>query len=354
MATYQGKILARSPFFITATGSTYIESAELKVFIWSGGQAVKPASAQYTINKNALTSNSTNIIFEISALIKDYFEHNRDAYIDTLGTFTDALWVETELSVVQTTDPQPSVINNIYLAVDGLGYFEAEENPQGTNVIVNTLNINNGEPILLPVYANSDGIDTVEWLFDGVVQATTDLSAAVASLNSYDKLQYLTDSTHSDEVRLYRSTVLQETITVNYIDECKYTPRKVKFYDANGALQQIYMFKASRESLNVKKENYNSIIGSVVSNQYQYSSANHQVKDYNVTGSEKITLNTGFVGEEQNEVIRQLLLSELVWVDDKPVSITSNSLEYQTRVNDKLINYTLSFDYAYNKINNVY
>ena len=128
MATYQGKILARSPFFITATGSTYIESAELKVFIWSGGQAIKPASAQYTINKNALTSNSTNIIFEISALIKDYFEHNRDAYIDTLGTFTDALWVETELSVVQTTDPQPSVINNIYLAEDGLGYFEEEEN----------------------------------------------------------------------------------------------------------------------------------------------------------------------------------------------------------------------------------
>lgn len=354
MATYQGKILTRSPFFITATGSAFIESAELKVYIWSGGTGAKPASANYTISKNALTSNSTNIIFEISALIKDYFNHNRDAYIDSLSTFTDALWVETELSVVQTTDPQPSVENNIYLAVDGYGYFEAEENPQGTNVIVNTLNVESGEAVLLPVYANSDGIDTVEWLVDGVVQAITDLSAAVASTNSYDKLQYLTDVDNSDEIKLYKSAILQETIKVNYIDECKYTPRKVKFYDANGALQQIYMFKASRENLNVSKENYQSIIGGVSSNQYQYSSSDHQIKDYNITSKESITLNTGYVGEEQNEVFRQLLNSELVWVDNKPASITSNNLEYQTRVNDKLINYTISFNYAYNKINNVY
>jgi len=354
MATFQGKILARSPFYITATGAAEIISAELKVFIWSGSTASKPASATYIITKNALSASSTNIIFEVSELVRDFFEHNRNAYIDALNTFSDALWVETELTVVQSTDPQPSVINDIYLAVDGYGDFINGVNPQGSNIIVNKINILEGESKLIPIYANTDGIDKVEWLKDSVVIDTDDLTTPVASLFSYDKMQYLTNTSDVDEIKLYRSAVLQETITINIVDECKYTPKEVKFYDANGALQRVFMFKKSIESLSTKRDSYNAIIGSVVSNQYTYGTDKHQFKNYNVTGQESITLNTGYIGEEQNEVIKQLILSELVWVDDNPVNITSQDLTYKTRVNDKLINYTMSFKYANNVINNIY
>jgi len=43
-----------------------------------------------------------------------------------------------------------------------------------------------------------------------------------------------------------------------------------------------------------------------------------------------------------------------VWIDDKPVKVAQNGLIYQTRVNDKLINYSISFEYANNVINNIY
>jgi len=353
MATYQGKILTRSPFYITAAGIGVLEKAELGVFIWSGSSAGKPASATYTITKNALTDTTSNIIFEVSELIRDFYNHNRDAYTDLLSSFDDVLWVETDLTMTPVTG-DPLIVNDIYLAVDGYGYFEEGANPKGTNIIVDELNILDGEPKLLPVFANSDGIDTVEWLKDSVVIDTDDLTTPVASLFSYDKIQYLTNTSDVDEIKLYKSAVLQNTISINILDECKYTPREVKFYDANGALQRIFMFKKSIESLSTKRDKYNAIIGDVEFNNYTYNTKQHQFKNYNVTGQRDITLNTGYIKEKHNKVMQQLILSELVWVDDKPVNIKTNDITYQTRVNDKLINYTISFDYANNVINNIY
>lgn len=52
-----------------------------------------------------------------------------------------------------------------------------------------------------------------------------------------------------------------------------------------------------------------------------------------------------------------MLLSEEVWINAGnkvlPVRPITNSLTYKTSVNDKLINYTLQFEYAFDKINNI-
>jgi len=353
MATYQGKILTRSPFYITAAGIGVLEKAELEVYIWSGSSANTPASPNYTITKNALTSTSSTIIFEISELVRDFYNHNRDAYSESLNSFDDVLWVETNLTMTPVTGSE-LIVNNIYLALDGYGGFIDGSNPQGNVTSVDKIYLLNGEDKLLPVYTNTDGADKVEWLKDSVIIATDDLTTAEASLFSYDKLQYLTNSGDVDEIKIYQGVTLLKTIPIEEVDECKYIPKELKFYDADGALQRIFMFKKSIESLSTKRDSYNSIIGGVSFNQYTYNTKEHQFRNYNVTGQESITLNTGYVGEEQNRVIKQILLSELVWVDDKPVNIKTDSVTYQTRTNDKLINYTISFDYANNVINNIY
>lgn len=354
---YVGKINARSPFYITATGTAFITSAELAVYIWEGTSAGKPAAPNYTITKQALTGTSTNIIFQISDLIRDSFNHDNDAYTASAATFTDALWVEIELDVVQTTDPQPSQINNLYLAVDGYGYHSEGVNPQGTDVIVNAMNVLTGQDILHPVYANSDGIDEVKYYSSaGALQTTVDLSTPVASAYSYDKMQYLTRTSASNtySFELLASSVVQETVTINYESDCKYPTKAIKFIDRNGMLQKIYMFKKNAESINSKADNYNAIGGYISSNEYVYDATKHQNKTYNITSEESITCNSGYVLEAQNEVFKQILLSEQVWVDDKPVSVGTRSLQYKTRINDRLINYTMEFKYAYDTVNNIY
>jgi hypothetical protein len=74
-------------------------------------------------------------------------------------------------------------------------------------------------------------------------------------------------------------------------------------------------------------------------------------------GTESMTINTGFVSEVMNAPIKEVLLSEQVWatIDGQvlPIDINTESLTYKTSVNDKLINYTLTFDFAYDTINNV-
>ena len=68
-------------------------------------------------------------------------------------------------------------------------------------------------------------------------------------------------------------------------------------------------------------------------------------------------MNTGFIQESFNEVIKQMMLSEQVWVDNGtevlPITLNTSSLQFKKSVNDKLINYTVDFEYAFNKINDI-
>mgnify|MGYP003145266238 len=51
------------------------------------------------------------------------------------------------------------------------------------------------------------------------------------------------------------------------------------------------------------------------------------------------------------------MLSEQVWVDNGssvlPINLNSKSLTFKKSVNDKLINYTMDFSYAFDTINNI-
>ena len=70
-----------------------------------------------------------------------------------------------------------------------------------------------------------------------------------------------------------------------------------------------------------------------------------------------MTLNTGFIDEGMNEVMKQLMLSEQVWMhmgtEYHPIDIVTNSLTLKTKVNDKLINYTIDVEHAHEHIDRV-
>ena len=50
-------------------------------------------------------------------------------------------------------------------------------------------------------------------------------------------------------------------------------------------------------------------------------------------------------------------LSDKIWIkyNEKtlPVRLTSSSLSFKTKLDDKLINYTIELEFAFDKINNV-
>ena len=186
--------------------------------------------------------------------------------------------------------------------------------------------------------------------------------------NTNQKIQYLIitdteDLNDGDTVTISSTNPAYSnspvTITLRKVCEPKFTPLSVIFYNKYGALQNLWFFKKSMTDISISSNKFkNNIIDFDNSGgSPSYSLSKHQEKIFMANGKESITMNTGFYEESFNEVIRQMLLSEQVWVYDGtntlPINLKSNTLQFKKGVNDKLISYTISFDYAYDKINNI-
>jgi hypothetical protein len=84
-----------------------------------------------------------------------------------------------------------------------------------------------------------------------------------------------------------------------------------------------------------------------------YSIYANRKQTFNTNGNDKIRVNTGIVDESYKGVIKQIMLSEKIMLDDKPVKLSSKSIELPKSVNKKIINYEMSFEYAYQTINTI-
>ena len=156
-----------------------------------------------------------------------------------------------------------------------------------------------------------------------------------------------------DTVNNYKTDVL-EIIT----EPCsKYEPYKVVFVNKFGALQDLFFSLKSTERINTKGERYKANIFGAQGGAYDINK--HQYQQYQQEGKESLILNTGYLSEDYNEVIKQLMLSEQVWAvrtdsaDVLPVIPTTSSVTYKTSVNDKLVQYTIEFEQAFDKINSI-
>lgn len=241
---------------------------------------------------------------------------------------------------------------NDYIAFDGYGYFEEGANPELSRTLLQSntdIYYLDGEAVQVPVF--SEEVTSVKFYNNGTLHTTRTISS---STNSSGQISYPSSTSTTDKIEVISASGT-ETINVYPTSECKYTPYKVAFVNKFGALQNIYFFKKSVESINTKEESYKA--NTFNSFDLRYDLQKHQYRTFNKTGRESITMNTGFISEEYNEVMKQMMFSEKVWIEYEgeilPVNVKSQSLTYKTSVNDKLINYTVQFDYSFDKINNI-
>ena len=300
-------ILLRSPYYETATkaGAT---TAQMRLYV---GGVLK-----YTTSKS---TNSVGLaLFEIAELSRDYLDVEfYGSYLpQTIAISGDIIHYNSE--GVAVGSPYPFT----HRGFDGYSYFEEGS---GTTIASNAL-LQSNQIIYVP--DNTSGVIPSEFSGD---------------------IRYNTFTLTQTSI-----TVGTTTVAINRICEPKFTPMKLTFVNKFGALQDMWFFKKSTKDININKERYNS---SFVNATGSYSVHKHQKKTLSAMGTESITINTGFVSEVMNAPIKEVLLSEQVWatIDGQvlPIDINTESLTYKTSVNDKLINYTLTFDFAYDTINNV-
>lgn len=385
-------INSRSPFFIKVS-DTNLQEATLRLYIYEGAkQTGLPLAGdlKYTITKSEIEEDNY-VVFEISELIRDYINVEYDGEYDSYCIWVRPVITALNESGVAITSPTvvPDISDESIVAVEGYGYFEEGINPEpSTGLLQSNLIAYRPEDgsINIPVFAG--GTNSLAFYNNGELVRT---QVVTDDDNTNQKIQYIASSGNSDSAT-YKERVLENggifedsrclqnflnSIDIGAFDEVwvgtdegtqiikiktlecsKYEPIRVTFVNKFGALQDIWFDKKSVESMSTKSQSYNASV--VDFSNFSYNTNAHQMRTLSLMGNESIVMNTGFIDESYNEVIRQLMLSEQIWMtkltDEElvlPLKAKTQSVQYKTHLNDRLVNYTIEFDMAFDKINNI-
>jgi hypothetical protein len=335
-------INVRSPKYVSIDDSS-LSYAILKLYIWNGSSSSQPPTETYNIRKSGVQI----VFFEIAELIRDYLDTTFD------GNYNgQAVWVSTSLRAYDSDNDEVADDGESFIAFDGYDYFEESANVSNPIMITNrNLSVLKDNTFKIPIYTITS--PTVRYYVNGQLVSTV---TYLSSNQSDEQIEYIS-ILNNDKITVTDSSGIK-TINIEILEECKYEPKKVTFVNKYGALQDMIFFKKSVEKMNVKKESYKS---NILSSNYTYSSSNHVYRDFNVVGKESVTLSSGFLSEEYNEVFKQMMLSEKVWVTNVinsvaqvlPINVKTSNITYKTSLNDKLVEYTFDFDNSFNVINDI-
>jgi hypothetical protein len=387
IATPSSLAMARSPQFITgknnALTNDQLQAMSLNLRIGSGAI---PSSGSFNYQLNKDYSINQVINFEVSDLVRSEFYHDFSIWNDvgfTQSPQGEVLWV------VPTGDwrysnngaaPDTAVWATggtyKYLTTDG---WAPMTNISPTSVTQTLLATSRERQVLLtnyevlPIYQNStnevtkvsiiwqgggsdiqnitippsnDSRDAVVYLPVGPanLQNTTIWASAVKPSNNVGADTYDVEVTYANS-----STAIIATYVI--VCEPKYTPYQIAFINRFGVADFITFFKRSDERGNFTQDTYEK---SIYNDGFTTPSLEvGKYTSFNVNSRNSLTLNTGFVDQDYDETIKDILMSEYVavlennqWIAVQP---ERGSIEYQKHINQKLINYTLTFNYAFDE-----
>ena len=396
-----GLLGTRSPILITwngtGTAAADIRYFKLEVYAWTGDKDVRPASPTYTIDRTSGFVDSYPTA-DIAPLLENEF-NQRVSKLDTDDLVTmspDALlWVEVDYDIEYFSDPfvvHDTGTTTRFLVTDGYGKFTDGSNKDLGQAILledqdkyfyelDTFNM----PIYLGDVGSSYQTDVVKIKLVGsdasndevVVSNQTGEDAedrvllfpvGIPNLSNY----VFTEGLGLSEPRLldwWDVKILDSSDAVvdsrRFYNQCepKYAPIQLQYINRYGMWDTMTFFKRSDTDLDVSKETYRSVIGSASASGYTWGDQSRGKRSYNQEMSKRITMNTGFIDEVNNENLEQLLMSPYVLMtinrtttrvqdtytiaqDFRAVNVLTESLRLQKHINEKTINYTIEVEFA--------
>lgn len=344
------KILTRSPYFVEVTGALNDE-IKVELFLYNDPSSV-PIAPTKTLSKTIFTG--TTVSFNVSPYAREYIDITPTCLVASIYPSMNRkhygrLKYKTYINGTLTT-----TVSNIY-CFDGYGYFE-----EGYNFISSDFFLDEGTYYY---YSGAVGYEGTLSLGAGAnwyvkYTETTTLVTNIISLGSTAGVKTINRvefPTLGNKVEIFTSThVLQATYYFLPQDECAYAPVGIDFINKYGVSQREVFWKASYQSFEVNSTPFKAMPSGI---DYDTSRAINQIM--NVNGKQTLKVNTGWVSESYSSTLQELMLSEQISVDINmdsnliPVKLKTNSIELHKHINKKLINYTLEFEYAFDKLNNV-
>lgn len=286
-------VRARSPYiiFINEVGQT---SGKLELRIWKKGET-KPTLATYSFTKSIPSPTQTLLRFNISPYLKDFISNKLNDVNTWYCNFECRLFsndVELPLQKIEGI-----AVNGYTTFLQGQNYSES--------------NANRFSNIKRQIKIGSTN-----------------------KLHSYNSLL--------KEISEITATNVEQTC------EPILEPQLVQFVNRYGGLDFIWFFKMRTDSISTESKDYKLLQPAMT-----YDTTIGQNAKYNFNGKQSVKINTGFVNENYNELIQDLMLSEKVWINSIPAIVKSSGTEFKTQIRNKNINYEIEFEYAFDLINNM-
>lgn len=369
----------RSPFIIEVTGDPDQTATKIELYIWKVGETA-PATPTKVLEKTKYSDTQYTNYYNISPFVYDVINTIIETdFAYNVGILTyykiDADWILAD--------------EREYVSVNGYNsYGTSTTYSYGTNCA-----------ILRGSYA--PGIPKIDYFYDtdifGSFNPTIDLIFDFSTTSSDFLIQYYTTSFDVDHYEVQNdyinytndglinkhrvSMIVAPTVgdivstefkifeddgeSVNLLFEAlltpicepKYKPLILKYVNSVGGLQEITLFKNSTKTIDVKGSDYNT--NTFTAGYPNYDTSLGQKRIFNKNGGTTIKCNTGWISEDKNLDIQDIMLSENLFLTsldttiNNAVTLKNTSQLMKTHLNEKVINYELEFELANKLINNV-
>jgi len=326
-------IALRSPQFKSIAVSTGALSVVCTVTI--GG------ILRYTLIKNV--QQSTTVNFDIAELARDYIEvtYQSDYEPQTVSIVT-VLTNYDGLNGTGNVVDLPTTITD--RGFEAYGTFEEEVNPEVPFRVGPTYLIPTTDTNTFTIFAPNN---------------TAGIIPNITSLNGLAVTPYTVSDTSV-------TTVDSVVCNIKRIDCTKYgIGNKITYINKYGVQQDLWFFLKETKNLARTNEGYKSNTITYPSGGATYNVQNAPNKVFNTQAKQTHTLSSGYYPEFANQQFEELLLSEYVWFHKPtsgigvgtyivvPVKVKTSSVAFKTSVNDRLIEYTIEFEEAFDYINNI-
>jgi hypothetical protein len=366
---------AQSPIIFSAYENTNVINSSSfqyvgELYYWTGSLTNSSSAANYTITKYPNTQNVG--IFDLNRIINstltDYAIANTSNVVNYAVDFYYQ-WLSGSIFVTGS-----HVKSNTYRAVDGYGVFQERiglpmesssqywplmtDGPATQSAFINNYGTSG-------VYAGNIGatVPTKIVYTSNLGSADYNVSSSTATSGqvyqypigpaqsgfplSTNGLTYYTTQAYNGGTPLGKS--------IKYTIECiqKYPNVRVKWKNRYGQFDYFNFYMVNRQSFSTERKSYAPQLGTWEASTLSYQNYDTANQAYIVDSKQNISVNTFWIPEEYNDVLKQLLVSdEMYWVYDeqnslvRPITIVTQNIIFKTGVVDKLIQYSFDFQYG--------
>jgi len=149
------------------------------------------------------------------------------------------------------------------------------------------------------------------------------------------------------------STPLGLPIQYDIVCNQKYPNVRIKWKNRFGQFDYYNFNMVNRQSFQTERRTYQPQLGSWEASSLSYNRYDSSNLNYIVDSKQAISVNSYWLPEEYNDVLKELLVSdEIYWVYDepnnyvRPLTIATQNIVFKTGVVDGLIQYQFDFNYG--------